>query len=87
MHFTDYGKSIADRPAPTNETGAAAHARACQKDDGLAILLTGRDVNGRRFTRTARSVSGAYFTMRAMYGLERAWHVRDDGTRRLICRR
>lgn len=87
MRITDYGKTIADRPAETASTGATAHMEACRKDDGLTIVLTGHDVHGKRLRREVGSLSAAYFTMHAMWGIERAWHVREDGSRRLAIAR
>lgn len=89
MEFTKYGKAQAQaEPIPTiTATGATAHMEACQYDAGMEVVLTGQDVNGKRFRKTAKSVYGAYATMRAVWGLQRAWHVRPDGTRRLLMQR
>lgn len=89
MRFTTYGKQAAKaEPVPAiTETGATAHMLAAGHDAGMTVLLTGADVYGRRIVREARSVYGAYFTMRAMWGIQRAWHVREDGTRKLLISR
>ena len=95
MKFTKYGTDLAAREEadrikymrPENAAGASAHARAAAFNVGLNILLVGNDLHGKRFTYRAGSVSGAYFTAGAMWGIKRAWHIREDGTRRLIFRR
>jgi hypothetical protein len=86
MRFTSHGRTLAAaETVPTiTGTGATAHMRAIEYDAGIRVLLTGRDAGGRRFRREARSVFGAYATAGALWGINRAWHVRDDGTRRLI---
>lgn len=87
--FTAYGKKMAEPvpPDPTGLGGASAHAAACSHDSGIRVLLTGHDRHGRRFRREARSVYGAFMTMEACWGLERAWHIRPDGSRRLLLAR
>jgi len=86
--FTKAGKAAAAaEPVPDYGDGASAHVKACAHDAGVTVLLVGHDANGRRFTRGARSVYGAYFTMRACWGLDRAWLVSDSGKRTLLMRR
>lgn len=92
MHVTKYGQTIAnDRAAleahTGGRTGASAHAAACSLDTGMEFVLTGTDFSGKRFTRTARSMAGAWFTMLAVAGINNAWHVRADGSRKLAIRR
>ncbi len=89
--FTKYGRSIADPPETIaawvgSRTGADAHRRACELDAGILIKITGHDYQGKRFHRHARSVSGAFFLMQAISGLENAWHITDQG-RKLVIRR
>lgn len=87
MKFTPYAINLAQSepvPAPHPLGGATAHMHACQYDAGKVVVLTGKDVNGKRIRKEARSIYGAYMTMRAMHGLTRAWHVREDGTRKLL---
>lgn len=87
MRLTDYAFENLTSEGPmtgdTRETGATAHMLACQYDNGTLFVLTGKDDRGRSFKREARSLSGAYATMLAVRGINRAWHVRPDGTRRL----
>ena len=85
MKITDYAfeNLTADTPDLNGATGAQAHALFCAHDNGTRFVLTGKDDRGRRFTREARSLSGAYATMSAVRGITRAWHVLPDGTRRL----
>jgi hypothetical protein len=90
MQFTEYGKTLAKgetRFDPQGATGATAHMKACQHDAGIKVKLIGRDVNGKKFTMEAKSVEGAFMKARAAWGLNSAWHLREDGTRRLIFRR
>lgn len=89
MIFTAYGKALAAaEPIPTlTSTGATAHAEAIAYDAGIRVLITGRTYDGKRFSRSARSVYGAYAAILALGGAQRAWHVREDGTRRLILTR
>ena len=72
--FTTYGVSVADDlgDQPSGIGGASAHLAACQKDTGMTILLTGKDYKGRRFTKTAKSVSGAFFMAHAAWGIRNA---------------
>lgn len=89
MRFTDYGKARArseERFDPGSESGATAHMRAAAHDTGEVYVLTGRDINGRPIRRSARSIEGAYFTMSAVWGINNAWHVTEEG-RRLCIRR
>lgn len=87
MRFTVYGRAQAGAepkmPEPTIP-GATAHMEACGYDTGKKIVLTGTDFNGKKFRKEAKSVYGAFATMRAVAGLTRAWHIREDGTRRLL---
>ena len=88
--FTKYGKALAaqeDVPAPDPLGGATASMKAMQHDSGISVLLFGRDSSGKPFTKSAKSVFGAWFTARAAWGINTAWHLRDDNTRRLIFRR
>ena len=88
--FTKYGKALAaqeDVPAPDPLGGATASMKAMHVDSGIEVLLIGRDSSGKRFTKSAKSVFGAWFTARAAWGINTAWHLRDDNTRRLIFRR
>ena len=89
MEFTDYGKKLAAaEPVPTfPEGGATASMKAAAHDAGLAIILTGVDADGRKFKSSAKSMIGAFFTMKAVWGLNNAWHVLDDGSRKLVIRR
>ena len=86
MNFTTYGKQLAaNESIPTfTETGASASMKAASHDAGIDVLLTGKDANGKRFQRTAQSSYGAFFTARACWGIERAWHRLPDGTRKLM---
>lgn len=87
MIFTEYGKRLAkDEPVPEAHPlgGATAHMKACEYDADKTLLLTGKDANGKRIRRVAKSVYGAFMTSRAMWGIERAWHVLPDGSRRLV---
>lgn len=86
MNYTAHGKSLAaNETVPTfTETGASASMKASAHDTGLDILLTGKDANGKRFQRTAKSSIGAYFTATSCWGIERAWHRLPDGKRKLI---
>lgn len=86
MRFTKYGQELAAQEAmpEIQETGASAHAKACAYDTGTRVVLTGRDAHGKRFRREALSVYGAYMQATALWAVERAWHVREDGTRRLV---
>jgi hypothetical protein len=90
VEFTKYGKTLAANetvPAPHPLGGATAHMHACQHDAGIKVRMTGHTSEGKRFTREAKSVYGAYATFQAMWGLDRAWHVLPDGSRNLIFRR
>ena len=89
MHFTEYGKSLAaaEEVPVTTETGAVASMKAIGYDSGNAMLLTGHDARGRRIEIRTSSLYGAFFAMRSMWVLGRAWHVREDGTRKLAIRR
>lgn len=89
MNFTAYGKALAatERRFTSTEIGATGHMLACQYDTGLQILLTGTDASGRSFQRSASSVFGAYMQAQAAWGIERAWHLKADGTRKLLFRR
>lgn len=86
MTFTKYGKALAQAEAlPDIEgEGAAAHMAACKYDAGIMVHLTGTDAYGQRFKRHANSVYGAYATAKAAWGIQRAWHFRPDGTRKLL---
>lgn len=87
MKFTTYGQALAKAepvPAPHPLGGATAHMHACSHDSGTEIVLTGKDSRGKSFRMTAKSVYAAYMKMEAAWGLNRAWHVREDGTRKLV---
>lgn len=90
MRFTKYGQSMAKvepaMPNPKGLTGASLHMAACGFDTGLSVVLTGT-ANGKRVRKTAKSVYGAYAVMHAVWGVSNAWHVRPDGTRRLLIQR
>ena len=88
MRFTEYGKKLAkEQPMFTTEkTGASAHAEACSYDCGTNIRLIG-ETREKRFYRSAKSVQGAHATAQACWGINSAWHIREDGTRKLIFRR
>ena len=81
---TEDAKALAE--TTKGKSGADAHAAACTTDVGLAVLLLGADVNGRPIRKTAKSVAGAYFTMLAVAGLQRAWLVQSTGRKLLISR-
>lgn len=90
MNFTAYGKTLAKtEPVPTAHPlgGATAHMHACQYDADNRIVLTGHDANGKAFRMEAQSLYGAFMKARAAWGIERGWHVREDGTRRLVFKR
>ena len=95
MDITEYGQKLAkateDSTALANavgtKTGADAHAAACGTDAGLNVILTGKDFNDKGIRKTAKSVAGAFFTMKAVAGLERAWHVDSSGKRKLLISR
>lgn len=90
MEFTKYGRTLAaaePRMHTEGRTGATLHVASIGYDQGLTILLTGRDRTGRSFKRHASSIFAAWATMSAMWGLERAWLVEPDGRRRLLMRR
>lgn len=91
MNTTQYARELCQRTgdraalekAIEGLTGASVHAKACTVDTGLEVVLTGVDAKGKRFRRTAKSVCGAWFTMKACHGLRNAWHV-ENGKRRLL---
>lgn len=85
MNFTEYGKALAAAEGrfTTASQGATASMEATVYDAGTVILLTGKDASGRSFRRTAHSVFGAYVTAQSLWGIRRAWHVKD-GHRRLV---
>lgn len=88
--FTRAGKRMAQAepiPEPHPLGGATAHMHACQHDAGLTIVLIGKESNGRRFTKHAKSVYGAFMTMEACWGLNNAWLVDENGKRTLLMRR
>lgn len=90
MYYTEYGKALAKaevRFHPNGATGATAHMKACEHDAGIKVKLIGRDVNGKKFTMEAKSVEGSHMKALACWGLNTAWHLREDGTRRLLWRR
>lgn len=90
MEYTDYGKKMAEAeplPEPHPLGGATAHMAVCGYDAGIEVLLTGHDARGRKFNRSAKSVFGAFMIAKALWGVERAWHRREDGTRRLLFKR
>lgn len=90
MKFTAYGRDRAavEGPAPEHPIGgASAHVEACKRDTGMEILLTGTDFNGKPFRTHAYSVSGAWAKMLAAPALSRAWHIRQDKSRRLLLKR
>jgi len=92
MKVTEYGQKLANDTQDAaalaarvgEATGATAHMLACETDTGLVVKLTGQDFRGRRISRHARSVAAAWFTMKAVAGLNNAWHILPDGTRRLL---
>lgn len=86
--FTQYGKALADdkndlRAHIGDRTGAAAHAHALSLDTGLDVWIRGKNVP----TRAYRSVAAAYFAMQALHAYTTIWHVKIDGTRKLVYRR
>lgn len=86
--FTQYGKTIANdkealRAHIGDRTGATAHAHALSLDTGLDMLITGKNAP----TRAYRSVAAAYFAIQAMHAYTSIWHVKIDGTRKLVYRR
>ena len=90
MQFTAYAKNLAQsEPVPEAHPlgGATAHMHACNYDAGKTVLLTGKDTNGKSFQKEAKSLYGAFMMMQAAHGLQRAWHVREDGSRKLLIRR
>lgn len=91
MKLTAYGIQMRDtEPLPSFEGtgGATKHALACAYDSGIEVVLTGtRYHSGARFTQKAHSVLGAWMTMKAVGGLNNAWHVLPDGTRKKLITR
>lgn len=90
MDFTKYGKEMAATepvPEPHPLGGATAHMKACEYDAGLRVRLIGKDVDGKRVVKEAKSVYGAFMMAEALWSLNTAWHLREDGTRRLLMRR
>lgn len=90
MEFTEYGIALAEQEGtdyPDFGEGASAHMAACNHDTGLTLRLCGLDVHGHRFAFEAQSVLGAFMKMKAASGVNNAWHVREDGTRKLVIRR
>lgn len=85
MKWTDYGIMTArgETRFYSEATGAMRHVEACAYDTGLNIVLTGRDINGVRFRKTAKSIFGAYAVAEACKGIRRAWLVTPSG-RKLI---
>ncbi len=86
--FTQYGKTITnDKDALQahigDRTGATAHAHALSLDTGLDMRVTGKSMP----TRTYHSVAAAYYAMQAMHAYTNIWHIKDDGTRKLVYRR
>lgn len=86
--FTQYGKTLANdkdelRAHIGNRTGASAHAHALSLDTGLDMLIIGKNAP----TRAYRSVAAAYFAIQAMHAYANIWHVKSDGTRKLVYRR
>lgn len=86
--FTQYGKTLASdknelRAHIGDRTGAAAHAHALSLDTGLDMRISGKNVP----TRTYHSVAAAYFAMQALHAYTNIWHVKIDGTRKLVYRR
>lgn len=87
MKFTPYGQTLAQSeavPAPHPLGGATAHMKACEYDAGKTVLLTGKTVNGKAFRMSAHSIYGAFMKAQAAHGITRAWHVREDGSRKLL---
>ena len=90
MKFTAYAQNLAQSepvPAPHPLGGATAHMHACNYDAGKRIVLTDKDTNGKAFRMEAKSLYGAFMKMQAAHGITRAWHVRSDGTRKLLITR
>lgn len=86
--FTQYGKTLANDKEDLvahigDRTGATAHARALSLDTGLNMRISGKSVP----TRTYRSVAAAYLAMQASHAYTSIWHVKIDGTRKLVYRR
>jgi hypothetical protein len=87
--FTKYGKALAaEETIPERHPlgGATAHMAACAYDSGITVRLIGKDAYGKTFTNSAKSVYGAYNTAKAVWGIHSAWHIRADGSRKLIFR-
>ena len=92
MRWTKFGVKTFEVEAEENKfvstsTGAQLHMEVCNFDAGIEVLLTGSDRSGKAFRRSARSCLGTFATMRAVSGLQRAWLIREDGTRKLLCTR
>lgn len=86
--FTQYGKTLASDKNELHAhigdlTGAAAHAHTLSLDTGLDMRISGKTVP----TRTYRSVAAAYFALQALHAYTNIWHVKIDGTRKLVYRR
>lgn len=89
MYFTEFGKKEAQSEPlfKTEKTGASAHVEACGYDTGKTVVLTGKNVNGKRLRAEAKSIYGAWFKMQAAWGFQNAWLEDGNGKRKLIISR
>lgn len=98
MKFTDYAferfeaeKDEAEKSLATPEGyraaslgGATLHAYMVGLDAGERYVLTGQDAYGKRMRREAGSIHAVLAIVRGAWGYKRAWHVREDGTRKQV---
>ena len=98
MGFTDYGierfDAEADRAREALDTvegrrasalgGATLHAHMIGLDTRERYVLTGKDAYGKAMRREAGSIHAVLAITKAAWGYKRAWHIREDGTRRQV---